>query len=771
MLRINRISQSGKRRLSNLPTQRKESDDLSISTERTSLKKKKFNFLPSLKFVKATPKIPFASDNKAIFRGRDVKTEQDGPNIHEHRFVKFREEFHEKNLIQLNELKEEGIREKQFHEFSINLFKQSTEKFLEEYKSRRGNVEFIFSSLDVMKDYGIHRYLDGYRYLIDLFPEGIMVPETMWQREMGHFPKHQDAALEVLERMNRFGLSADRQMLNKLIKIFGDWSTPVKSARRQLYWVPKFQNQSPYPIPFYPSDDPKINGKICLERMQPDKNTSLELVEEKDCWIMNAQSIDQRKLLQLSLLSDEPSNLIIRGPFTMWMRYKEIKYFTLTNQIASNPIEEIEDDEMFDEFSSVTLQQTMKELNLRIDDLTNPFHRNLRRQSKHICRQHELENEQILAMSVVDENHLSKSINRWINLLKDENPLLNNQSIIIDIEFVGKKRIRIMTVNKYFTTFLLIIYLLLTHPFVTCGKIESFFSFFQLRRAMPVIVSEDAEPYFLSNTLNHLNSPEGLIASYKERGLLYKLTTVAPIKEHKFCSPNGREVKSPYCRGCMSMCLNGGRCAFIESPLYDPTDAYRAEFSYYCVCPEEYGGANCTYFTDFLPDYDSNFGLHHIILTSAIPLVYIAILLIITIGLLIIYFIHGNCLQSIIEKAKISAAESPDSLIENENSPNSMFSGRSQFHTPGEHVVVTKLRSNKKPFTEKKHLVDLDIFLNIPSRPTTRKIIQRMKPAEKEFIAKSLPQSQISLNQNLNVSRSTAINTSPKANDALCLST
>ena len=80
--------------------------------------------------------------------------------------------------------------------------------------------------------------------------KGPLRSTNVWQRDNFHFPRQQNCALAVLEQMERNGVMLDEDMVALTVKIFGDWTHVVRKAKRQLYWLPKFKNANPYPVPY-----------------------------------------------------------------------------------------------------------------------------------------------------------------------------------------------------------------------------------------------------------------------------------------------------------------------------------------------------------------------------------------------------------------------------------------------------------------------------------------------------------------------------------------
>jgi len=56
-----------------------------------------------------------------------------------------------------------------------------------------------------MRYFGVHRDLDAYKTIIDIFPKGILVATNMFQVEFMHYPKQQQAGIDILEQMEDYG--------------------------------------------------------------------------------------------------------------------------------------------------------------------------------------------------------------------------------------------------------------------------------------------------------------------------------------------------------------------------------------------------------------------------------------------------------------------------------------------------------------------------------------------------------------------------------------
>lgn len=70
---------------------------------------------------------------------------------------------------------------------------------------RRGHVEFIYAALAQMKEFGVHKDLEVYKALLDIFPKGKFIPSNIFQAEFMHYPKQQQCAVDLLEQMENNG--------------------------------------------------------------------------------------------------------------------------------------------------------------------------------------------------------------------------------------------------------------------------------------------------------------------------------------------------------------------------------------------------------------------------------------------------------------------------------------------------------------------------------------------------------------------------------------
>lgn len=127
---------------------------------------------------------------------------------------------------------------------------------------RRGHVEFIYSALKNMESFGVHKDLEVYKSLIDVLPKGKFIPTNVIQAEFMHYPKQQQCITDLLEQMEDNGVMPDYEIEDMLMNIFGKKGYPLRKFWRMMYWMPKFKNLSPWPVP-----DPLPNDVLELAKL------------------------------------------------------------------------------------------------------------------------------------------------------------------------------------------------------------------------------------------------------------------------------------------------------------------------------------------------------------------------------------------------------------------------------------------------------------------------------------------------------------------------
>jgi evolutionarily conserved signaling intermediate in Toll pathway len=153
--------------------------------------------------------------------------------------------------------------------------------------------------------------------------------------------------------MHILGVIPDYEMEDMLINIFGRRGHPVRKFWRMMYWMPKFKNLSPWPVPNPPPNEPFELAKLAVERMcSVDLQSKIDIFQTSevesaidDTWIVSGQSPIQRELLEKHKKTD---GLFVEGPFHIWLRYKCISYFILRSEQPKHFYEKNEDLEIDD---------------------------------------------------------------------------------------------------------------------------------------------------------------------------------------------------------------------------------------------------------------------------------------------------------------------------------------------------------------------------------------------------------------------------------------
>uniref|UniRef100_A0A1B0CEG4 Evolutionarily conserved signaling intermediate in Toll pathway, mitochondrial n=1 Tax=Lutzomyia longipalpis TaxID=7200 RepID=A0A1B0CEG4_LUTLO len=211
---------------------------------------------------------------------------------------------------------------------------QLIQAFHTQSRYRKNYVEFITAALKNMKHYGVHQDLQVYKALSDVMPKGKFIPQNLIQSEFMHYPKQQQVQIDLLEQMEDNGVMPDVEMEAILVNTFGKRGHPVRKLRRMLYWMPKFKNLSPWPLPKpMPNDDLEI-AKLAVQRiMTVDLQATVEVFETKDVenvldetWIVSGQTPTQKELIKHYR---NAKAIYIEGPFYIWLRNKCVNVETL----------------------------------------------------------------------------------------------------------------------------------------------------------------------------------------------------------------------------------------------------------------------------------------------------------------------------------------------------------------------------------------------------------------------------------------------------------
>lgn len=121
-------------------------------------------------------------------------------------------------------------------------FAVALKSYLSLEKYRRGHVKFIKEGLARMDEFGLQKDVLTYNRLIDMFPKGRFNNKTMFD---AFWPKPHpqiDLALDILQKMEDYGIRPDYNTYTLLCEIFGRVSFPVQKCTRIAVWFDKFEN-------------------------------------------------------------------------------------------------------------------------------------------------------------------------------------------------------------------------------------------------------------------------------------------------------------------------------------------------------------------------------------------------------------------------------------------------------------------------------------------------------------------------------------------------
>ena len=75
------------------------------------------------------------------------------------------------------------------------------------FVKRQGYVEFITAALPYLKEFGVHRDIQVYKALMNVFPKGRYRPDNVFAAGFFHFPLEQSTAVEILCAMEENGMT------------------------------------------------------------------------------------------------------------------------------------------------------------------------------------------------------------------------------------------------------------------------------------------------------------------------------------------------------------------------------------------------------------------------------------------------------------------------------------------------------------------------------------------------------------------------------------
>lgn len=306
---------------------------------------------------------------------------------------------------------------------------QMIEIFTHRDVHRRGHVEFIYAALKHMKLYNVQGDLEVYKALIEVFPKGKMIPQNILQSEFMHYPKQQQCAIDLLEQMEDNGVMPDAETEAQLLSVFGKRGHPLRKYWRMMYWMPKFKNLSPWPVPNPPPESIFDLAKMAIDRISSVDMQSVTSIYQSsdledsidDTWIISAQSPMQKKLLKEI---NEKDPIYIEGYYKIWLRNKSVNYFVL--RAAPKPI--LDDTDLDPDDVSQIKFSRMLGFGLPPKDMLSV-----------VPSVHEQEDGVILAVCATGTSS-KDSLLSWIRLLeKNDNPYLEKLSVVFTLKTAEKE--------------------------------------------------------------------------------------------------------------------------------------------------------------------------------------------------------------------------------------------------------------------------------------------------------------------------------------------
>ncbi|BFZ17292.1 hypothetical protein BsWGS_20331 [Bradybaena similaris] len=302
---------------------------------------------------------------------------------------------------------------------------------------RRGAVEFIYVGMKKMKLFGVEKDLMAYKALIQVLPEGKMIPRNVWQVEFMHYPRQQQCGIDLLEQMENHSVIPDDEFGQLLRNRFGVAAHVTRKLMRMMYWLPKFKNWNPYPIPFNLPADPIELALVALKRMCVDletkytvyKTADMDISHEDDTFIVSAQSPTQQSLISRHS-SDLP--LFVEGPYPVYLRDTRQHYFILRDE---PDVKCLKEKQLFEEDNDS-----------KLFEWTSYFEDEQNVGMQPAVTVHQQEDSTVLGLCITGASTKS-SVVTWIRCLEKHNPNLSKTPVIFklnspdaDFEAIGDNR-------------------------------------------------------------------------------------------------------------------------------------------------------------------------------------------------------------------------------------------------------------------------------------------------------------------------------------------
>lgn len=210
---------------------------------------------------------------------------------------------------------------------------------------KTGHVQFIYAAMKYMDEYGVNEDMEIYKLVLDTMPKGRYVSKTLLQAEFMHYPREQQCIIDLLEKMENNGICPDPELELMVINIFGEHAVPLRKLRRMAYWMGKFKNLNPWPLPKPLPTDPLELAKLAIKKISSvDVQSEISIFKTDEIkssidktWIVSASSVDQQRLIK-----EHPKDvpIYVEGPFRVWVSKASVDYFLL----RADPLKKFEEE-------------------------------------------------------------------------------------------------------------------------------------------------------------------------------------------------------------------------------------------------------------------------------------------------------------------------------------------------------------------------------------------------------------------------------------------
>ncbi|KAF7494121.1 Evolutionarily conserved signaling intermediate in Toll pathway [Sarcoptes scabiei] len=244
------------------------------------------------------------------------------------------DEVQTKELIEIKEIfNEEGLKSN----YDGDRFNRIVNDFDTLRRLRRfGYTEFIAAALPAMKEFGVEKDIESYKALMRVFPRGAFQPSSRFTA--GFYPHfmQQTTAIKILMQMEENYIIPDKELQTYIADVFSKRSLVWERSARMIYWMTKFRNANPFPLPETIPNDSLELAVIALKRMTfyIDPQTEIYVyrthqIDEsaENTWLCFAQSESQCQLIEE--LDFSKYTVSIEGPKSVWVDEHNLSYFVL----------------------------------------------------------------------------------------------------------------------------------------------------------------------------------------------------------------------------------------------------------------------------------------------------------------------------------------------------------------------------------------------------------------------------------------------------------